>query len=101
MTPLFRVILGIGVVLIVIYNIRKLRKSQLQLLDALFWILFSALLVLFSAFPDTAFWGAQILGIQSTINFVFLCMICISILRCFILSIRVSNLEAKLINLID
>lgn len=101
MTPLFRSILMVGVTFMVIYIIRKLRKSQVQLLDALFWIVFSVLLILFGVFPKTAFFMANLLGVQSTINFVFLCMVFISLFRCFILTIRVSKLETKLVALIQ
>lgn len=101
MTPLFRVILMIAVAFAVIYIVRKLRKSQVQLLDALFWIAFSVLLVLFGVFPKTAFFMARLLGMHSPISFIFLCMVFISLFRCFILTIRVSKLETKLVALIQ
>ena len=54
------------------YTARKIRKSQLQIEDSIFWLVFPAALVVLSIFPDIASWAADQLGVQSPVNFIFL-----------------------------
>ena len=96
-----RIILVIVSIITCIYISRKLKKSQLLVKDALFWILLSFVLILISIVPQIAMFFANLLGIQSPVNFVFLIMIFLLFMRCFLLSIRVSRLEDKLTNLVE
>lgn len=76
--------------------IRKLRKEQLQILDTLFWFLFIVAILLMSIFPEGVMLLAEIIGVQSAVNFVFLIIIFFLFLKCFWLTVRVSRLEASL-----
>ena len=78
------------------YTARKIRKSQLQIEDSIFWMAFPAALVLLSVFPGIAAWAAKILGVQSPVNFIFLAVIFILIVKVFSLSLRLSQLDAKI-----
>jgi len=49
-----------------------------------------------SLFPNVVEWGALITGVQSTVNFVFLVIIFVLLLKLFRLSIRLSQVENKL-----
>jgi len=49
-----------------------------------------------SLFPQLITWGALITGVQSTVNFVFLVIIFVLMLKLFRLSIRLSQVESKL-----
>ena len=67
--------------------------------DTVFWIFFAIVLVLLSVFPGIASWGADVLGFQADVNFVF--VIFLLILRVFVMSIKISVLEDKLRNLTE
>lgn len=82
-----------------IYVARKLRKSQIQVMDTFFWIALAMACILLSVFPGIASVLSVFMGFQAPVNFVFLFMIFILLLRCFLLSIRVSQLEAKITEL--
>lgn len=91
----------IGSILAFAYTIRKLRKSQIGLMDTLFWICLSALFIILSIFPQIAEWGAGIFGFIAPVNFIFLVVIFLLILRCFLLTLRIAQLEDKLRNLVE
>lgn len=99
--------LSLKVVLIVIsiltcfYIARKLRKSQMNINDTVFWIFFALILVLLSVFPGIASWGSRLLGFQAPVNFVFVVVIFLLILRIFTMSIKISIVEDKLRNLTE
>ncbi len=67
----------------------------MKLLDAVYWILVAAVLVVFGVFPGVPIAMARLLHVDSPVNLVFLIMIFIVLLRCFLLSIRVSKMEAR------
>ncbi len=96
MSGFLRVSLIVVSLLTLWYTARKIRKSQLQIEDSIFWLGFSAVLVILSIFPSIANWAAGILGILSPVNFIFLAIIFILILKSFSLSIRLSQLDAKI-----
>lgn len=78
------------------YALRRIRKSQMQIDDALFWIIISVLLVVISIFPGIAtFFSAQV-GIESPANAVFLAIIFLLLIKLFTLSVQVSQLNQKI-----
>jgi hypothetical protein len=79
-----------------VWILRKIRKNRVKQEDALFWLCFAFMLALFGIFPKLSYMMAEILGIQSPANFVFLAVIAILIEKMFSLSIQVSSLENKL-----
>ena len=96
-----RVLLLIGSIILLLFIYRKLKKSQMQLMDAFFWIVFSVLLVLLSICPNIAIGFARTFGFISPSNFVFLALIFLLIVKIFLLSVKVSILEQKLSDLIQ
>ena len=96
-----RIVLIVISILTCFYIARKLRKSQMNISDTVFWIFFAVILVLLSVFPGIASWGADMLGFQASVNFVFVVVIFLLILRVFIMSIKISVLEDKLRNLTE
>lgn len=101
MSPILRVLLIVTSVATGIYIRRKLKKSQMQIADVLFWILFAIILIFMSVFPGAVEWLTELLGVISPVNFVFLAVIFLLLVRCFSLSVKVSGLEAKLNNLVE
>lgn len=74
----------------------NIRKAKIKIEDSVFWIIFSGVLITMGIFPHIVAWGAQLVGVQAPVNFVFLSIIFILLVKIFRLSIRVSQLESKL-----
>lgn len=96
MTVVLRIILVIASLINCFWIIHRICKSQARIEDSIFWICLSALLILMSVFPQVVIWGAKITGVQSPVNFVFLCMIFILLAKDFRMSLKISALEARL-----
>lgn len=101
MSIALRLLLIIASIFTFLYIVRKLRKSQLQVMDTVFWIVLATILIVLSIFPQIAYWIANILGIQSPVNFIFLLIIFMLMIRNFLLTIKVSQLEDKLKTLVE
>lgn len=96
MTVVLRIILVIASLINCFWIIHRICKSQARIEDSIFWICLSALLILMSVFPQVVICGAKITGVQSPVNFVFLCMIFILLVKDFRMSLKISALEARL-----
>ena len=96
MTGVFRAILVVVSLVTFIVMIRKVRNSKVQIEYSLFWLAFSALLILFSIFPEIADCVTDLLGIYSTVNFIFLFVIFILLIHQFLNTIKISQLENKI-----
>ena len=96
MSTVLRVVLILASLGTVIFMMRRIRQSKIQIEDTLFWVGFSALLLILSIFPIVAEWLAQLLGIASTVNFIFLFMIFVLLLKVFHLTIKLSQVETKM-----
>ncbi|MDE7311290.1 MAG: DUF2304 domain-containing protein [Eubacterium sp.] len=101
MTAILRFVLVIACLLTCYYTLHKIRKSQMQIEDSVFWIIISGLLVLVSIFPDIAYFASDLLGIGAPVNFVFLAMIFILLYKVFLMSVRISQLEYRVKNLVQ
>ena len=91
-----RVLLIIFSVGFVYFVLQRIHKDQLRIQDSIFWILFSAVILVLSFFPQIAIWMAQSLGIISPVNFIFLVFIFCAYVKLFSISAKFSNLENKL-----
>lgn len=91
-----RALLIVSAFLLLLFVLRKLRKSQLEIQDSLFWLVFALVLVIVSIVPHIAFFAASFFGFESPSNFVFLCVIAALILRLFSLTSQVSVLKGRL-----
>ena len=88
-------IFPIASLLTVIWILRKIRKMKVKMEDAIFWLIFSALIIILAIFPEISYWLSKILGIESPANLVFLFVICLLLEKIFTLSIITSQLEEK------
>ena len=95
MSIYLRIILVVISMLSMLNILKRVRKSKLQIEYSIFWIVFSILLILVAVFPQTMFVLAQILGIQSPANMVFLFVIFILLIKLFNMTIEVSQLQYK------
>ena len=70
-----------------------LRRVQIE--DTIFWFGFSAALLILAIFPGIAYWAADLLGFMSPINFVYIVVIFLLLVKQFFMSIRLSQLDSK------
>ena len=91
-----RIVLILASVLAVIYTLRKIRKAQLNIDDSIYWIVMSVLLLVMSIFPQTAEWGAQLLGFISPANFVLVVMIFMVLIKLFQVAVDLSVAKHRL-----
>ncbi len=101
MPVVLRVILFVSSLLSFLFVVRSLKKSRVQIYDTTFWIILSALFVVLSIFPQIAIGLAELIGIQSPINLVFLIIIFFLLGHCFIQSLRFSRLEERFNSLVE
>ena len=92
------IVCAIGLLVFVLYNIRK---SKLRIEDSLFWFLLSAVILILAIIPGIASSCSQFFKFQAPVNFVFLAFIAILLVKCFMMSIRISQLETKLEELVQ
>lgn len=99
MSPVFQGLLIFGAVLMTYYILKRIRQSKLQIEYAIFWIIFSGILLIFSIFPFLVALLTRMIGMELPVNFIFLFFILILILKAFFQTIETSALENKVRNL--
>ena len=95
MTPVFRVVLIVVSIVTMIFMMRRISQSKIQIEAAVFWVFVAAVLVVFAVCPPVADACARLLGIYSTHNFLFLLTIFLLMIKVFSLTLQVSQLESK------
>ena len=95
MTGMLRVVLIVVSLTTMAYMMHKIRQAKVQIEAALFWVIFSLVLVVFAIFPPAADACARLLGIYSTPNFLFLSMIFLLMVKSYSMTIHISHLEEK------
>ena len=96
MSMTLRVVLIIASLLTMLFMLKRIRNAKVQIEDVIFWIIFSALLIGLSIFPELGDFFAGMLGIYSTVNFIFLFIIFLLLLREFTMTIKISQMENKI-----
>lgn len=74
----------------------KIRKLQVKMQDAIFWVIFAVILLVMGISPEICYWLTERLGIMSPANLIFLVVIFLLMEKVFTLSIIVSQLEEKI-----
>lgn len=101
MTIALRSVLIIASILMLIYMIRKVRKSKVQIEKTVFWIVFGIFIIIISIFPQIIYWVAKLLGIQSPANLVWITVIFVLLVKQFMTTLEVSQLETKVKELVE
>ncbi|GFI36506.1 DUF2304 domain-containing protein [Lachnospiraceae bacterium 50-23] len=101
MSGFLRILLVIGAVLLMIFMVRRIRQSKLKIEYSIFWIIFSGVLVVMGSFPQFFYVVSKLLGFQSPINMIYLVIIFILIMKLFLMSIQISDLETKVDSLVQ
>ena len=96
MTLTLRALLIIVSILATTGVIGRIRKAKMQIEDAVFWVLFSFLLILLAVVPRVLYFFTELLGMQSPANLLFLVIIGLLLMKVFSMSIKLSLLEEKL-----
>lgn len=99
MTLTLQIILILGSIINFVFVITKIRKSQLNIQDAVIWILLSLLLIIMSLFLPFISHIAHMLGFIGTSNFVFTLILFFLIIIVFAQSVKISLLDEKIKNL--
>lgn len=99
MSIFFRALLTIVSFFFCWYVVRKIRKSQLQIEHSIFWVGLALIFIIFSVFPQSICLLTHLCGMVAPVNFLFLAMIFILLLKIFSMSIRMGQLEEKIKNL--
>jgi len=94
-----RVILIAASVLMITAVVLRIRKSKFQIHDGIFWFLLSLLFLVMSIFPQLAIRLSGLIGVESPANLVFLGILSLLLVKNFLLSIKVSQLESNLLKL--
>ena len=93
--PIIRICLIVGSLLTALYILRRVRLAKVQIEDALFWLFFSAVLLMLALCPGMSHRAAYLMGFQSPINFVYIVIIFLLLAKQFFMSIRISQLDSK------
>lgn len=93
---LIRILLIIGSIITAGYILRRVRQAKIQIEDTIFWLLFSAALLVLAFFPGIAYWAANLLGFMSPINFVYVVIIFLLLAKEFFMSVRISQMDSKI-----
>ena len=96
-----RMALFAGSLLTFIFINRYIKKSRVRIEDTMFWVVFSAGLVVVGIFPQLPIMLSRLLRIESPANFVFLAIIFVLLVHQFFLTMKISQLEIKLRELVQ
>ena len=96
MTPTLRILLIAFSVVSTASVLIRIRRSRMQIDDAVFWVLFSFLLIFLALFPPVLYFFTELLGMQSPANLLFLAVIGLLLLKVFSMSVKLSLLEEKM-----
>lgn len=99
MTIVLRIMLIFASLMTFLGIVKKVRTAKVQIEMALFWIIFSGVLFLISVFPQIVEFIADIIGVYSVPNCIFLVVIFILLIHQFMNSIKISHMEQKINNL--
>ena len=99
MTTTLQILLIIVSVITFLFVISKIRKSQLNIQDAVIWIMLCLLLIIMSLFLPFITKIAQTLGFMSTSNFVFALISFFLLIIVFSQTVKISILNDKIKNL--
>ena len=99
MTLTLQIVLAISSIITFLFVITKIRKAQLNIQDAVIWILLSLLLIVMTFCLPFITDIAHTLGFIGTSNFVFTLILAFLIIIVFGQSVKISILDEKIKNL--
>lgn len=94
-----RAVLILGAIALLGFVLNKIRKSQLQTSDAVFWFVLAGCLVVLAVVPQIAYWLSDVLGVLSTANLIFLAMVAVLLVKLLMDSVELARLRSRLTEL--
>lgn len=98
MSTALRIVLIAGAMGTMVYFLWQIRKNRLQIVYAISWSLFSIVLAL-SLFPQVLSFFANLLGVVSPTNLLYLVIIFVLILKQFGATIKLSRMDRQITEL--
>lgn len=98
---ILRILLIVGAILSFSYMIKKIRQAKLKIEHTIFWLVFSVIMILMGVFPQIVYLVSDWIGFQSPVNMVFLMIIFILIVKLFLSTLQISQLENKVDSLVQ
>ena len=99
MSTALRIVLIAGAMGTMVYFLWQIRKNRLQIVYAISWSLFSIVLVALSLFPQILSFFANLLGVVSPTNLLYLVIIFVLILKQFGATIKLSRMDRQITEL--
>ena len=96
MTRILRILLLTTAVFMTVWILHKIKRLKVRMQDAIFWVMFSAILLFMALFPKVVYMISAHLGFMSASNFIFVLIIFLLIEKIFTLSIIVSQNQEKI-----
>lgn len=94
-----RIILIVAAALALASVIGRVRKSTIKISDATFWVIFAIVILILAIFPQIPMFVSSLLGFETASNFIFFCSFVILFIYSFHQTIRISELQHKLVKL--
>lgn len=101
MNGILRFFLIVAAVVVLVFVVKKIKKSKIQVADSIFWFLFAGSFLLFALVPQIASFFSSALGFEAPSNFIFLYVIGVLLIREFSMTEKVSQLRIKLDTLVQ
>lgn len=76
--------------------LKEIKKFKTQIEYAIFWVIFAILLIIMAVFPGIVSVFSKLLGIYSPANLVFAAIIFLLLIKTFLMTVEISNLETRL-----
>lgn len=95
MGNVLRIILIMSAILLFLYMNKKIRQAKMKIEHTIFWLIFSVILIIMGIFPQIIYVVSEWIGFQSPVNLVFLMIIFILIVKNFLATLQISQLENK------
>lgn len=101
MGSVLRIILITSAVLLFLYMVKKIRQAKMKIEHTIFWLAFSVVLIIMGVCPQIVYIVSKWIGFQSPVNMVFLMIIFILIVKNFLATLQISQLENKVDSLVQ
>lgn len=94
-----RISLIICALAVLLFVLRRIRKSTMEISDLIFWIIISLALIVVAIFPQIAYFASNVLGFEAPSNFIFACGIFVLLVRTFTQDQKICELKKKLVSM--
>lgn len=101
MPIILRIVLIVSAIIMFCYMIKKVKKNKVQIEHTVFWIVISIALIIISLVPQIVYFFADLLQIQSPANLILTFIVFLLIIKQFLMTIEISQLEAKMKELVE